>query len=177
MREDSATVFPYLMAKCHKECTCSCRRVVTFLTVQVGFIPHKQACHNGSNSMWSVIFCIFPTTSGVIVFDKIFEDRGEEIVMLLKCSFKREINQFIDQRTCKISTVSRIGNKVGQGFKEWYFGVICGLSRENICIFFGNIGHGIVENGIKVAFALLIPKVGNKMIWLKNRYVGTQRTL
>ena len=177
MREDCTTVFPYLMAKCHKECTCSSRRVVTLLAMQVGFIPHKQACHNSSDSVWRVVFSILSTTSSVVVFDKIFKDRGEEIVMLLKCFFKREINQFIDQCACKISTMSRIGNKVGQGFKEWYFGVICGLSRENICILFGNIGHGIVENGIKVAFALLIPKVGNKMIWLKNRYVGTQRTL
>ena len=165
------------MTKCHKKCTCSSRRVVTLLAMQVGFIPHKQACHNGSNSVWGVIFCIFSAASGVIVFDKIFEDRGKEIVMLLKCSFKREINQFIDQCACKISTMSCIGNKVGQGFKERYFGVICGLSRENICILFGNIGHGIVENGIKIAFALLIPKVGNKMIRLKNRHVGTQRTL
>ena len=124
--------------------------------------------------MWGIVLCIFATTSGIIVFDEVLEDGGKEVIVLLKGFFKREVDQFINECSSKGCSMGCVCHEVGQSLKERDLRIVCGLSREDGSIFLGNISHRIVEDGIEVSLALLIPEVRDKMVRLKDRYIWTQ---
>ena len=97
--------------------------------------------------------------------------------MLCKGFLKREVHKLVNQSTGKWRTLSRVRDEVRQGLKERNLGIFGCLGGENVCILFGNIGHCIVKDSVEVALSLLIPQVGNQMVWFQHWYIWRNGTL
>ena len=160
------------MAQCHQQRASARRRVIALHAVQVGIVAHEQSGHDCGNGMRSIVFRILSTSCGIVVLDEILEYAGEEIVVLCKCLFKREIHELIHQSAGKWRTLRRVGDKLSERFKKRYLCICRGLCREYVGILLCYIRHSGIENSVEVALALLIPQVGNQVIRLKHRHIG-----
>ena len=129
--------------------------------MQVGIITHQQTSHNRGNGVGGIVFRIFTAAGCIIVFNQIFKDAGEEIVILCKRFLEREIHKLIHQSTSEWRTLCRIGHKRCQCLEQWNLRVGSGLRGEYICIQLRYICHCRIENGVKITFSLLVPKIGN----------------
>ena len=127
--------------------------------------------------MRCIILRIFSSSGGIVVLNQILKDTGEEIVVLRKRLFKREVYQFIHQCTSEWGTLCCIGHKWSQRLKQRYFCVGCGLCGKYIRILFRYIGHSRIEDGIKIPLPLLIPKIGYQVVRFKHRNIRRNGTL
>ncbi len=85
------------------------------------------------------------------------KNRGKEIIMFTKRFLKREVNEFINQRTGEVGTFGSISHKDSQRLKD---GDTCPLRRlcgEDVYIIMRNGNHRIIKQCVKLAFRLLIP--------------------
>ena len=127
--------------------------------------------------MRRIILRIFPSSGGIVVLNQILKDTGEEIVVLRKRLFKREVYQFIHQCTGEWGTLCRIGHKWSQSLEQRNFCVGCSLCGKYIRILFRYVCHSRIEDSIKIPFPLLIPKIGYQVIRLKHRNIWRDGTL
>ena len=160
------------MAQCHQQRASARRRVIALHAVQVGIVAHEQSGHDCGNGMRSIVFRILSASCGIVVLDEILEDAGEEIVILGKSLFKREVDKLIHQSTGKWCTLRRVGDKRSERFKKRYLGVCRGLCREYVGVLLCNVRHRGIEDGVEVALPLLIPQVGNQVIRFEHGHIG-----
>ena len=143
--------------------------------MQVGIITNQKPCHNGGDSVWSIVFCILTTACGIVILDKILKDSGKEVIMLRECFLKGEVYELVHQRTSKRRSLCFIGNVLSEPFKQRDFSVLSGLSGEYIYILIGYVDHRLVEDKVKIALCLLIPQVRDKVFGIKPRNIGIHR--
>ena len=143
--------------------------------MQVGIITDQKPCHNGSDSVRSIVFRILTAACCIVILDEILKDSGKEVIMLRECFLKGEVYELVHQRTGKRRSLSFIGNVLSEPFKQRDFGVLSGLSGEYIYILICYVDHRLVEDKVKIALCLLIPQVRDKVFGIKPRNIGIHR--
>ena len=80
----------YSMSQGDNQCTRSGGGVVASNTSHIFRWGNKQFCHDCGNGVRGVVFSIVTPTIGIIILDKVFEYRREEIIACLKSILEGE---------------------------------------------------------------------------------------
>ncbi len=79
--------------------------------MKVSIVTHQKTGHNRGNSMRSIVFRVLTTSGCIVVLYQVLKYTGEEIVVLSKCLFKREVHKLVHQSTSEWRTLCRVSHK------------------------------------------------------------------
>ena len=174
LRKDGAAVFANLVAERHKQGAGACAGVVAFYVVQVDVVAHQQAGHDFRNGLGSVIFGVLAAACGVVVFEQVFKDVREKVVVFGEGVFEAEVHQLIDKGAGEVCTLGVVGHEDGELFEDGDFRFLRGLGVEYVQVVLRDGDHGLVKDDVEIALGLLVPEVCNQVVGLEHRDFGRQ---
>ena len=142
--------------------------------MQIGIIAYEQSRHDGRDGVWGVVLGVLAATSRVVVLDEVFENGGEEIIVLAERLLEREVNELVHEGACERGALCLVGDVNREPLEQRDPRLLGGLRREDIDVFVGDIDHGCVEDEIEVALRLVVPERRDEVFGLEAGNVGRQ---